>query len=274
MWPSRVAYLCFALATLSAQSFRVRSKSKKQQAGPHKCTITWPGKAPVSVSFGVANCRIKCSLSHPDASPDKHFGLRAVQGKNGCSCLTKEGREVLKFHSKTCGEEACLSRYVSLISNEVEYDSGPKDGLFKFHPKPTPPLKFDCAQNGCSDGECDEQYLPTYWDTRTAEEKIAVVEAIRRVAGGDTDTLSFMLNLLQSLSKDDLLAAAALAKKEADFQEETEIAGQIQALILRVENDDDLIAKITEQEDDEHEAFGNAATETLLEATKGNTTFS
>jgi len=252
MATSTSLFFRLALAFLAAQAARLSTQGgAKQTSGDHKCTIKWPGRGisaqPASVSFGVSSCMIKCKITNSEARPTAMFppGFQAVSGKKTCSCQTTEGRELFKYPG-ACGEESeakakCFDIYTRLMTDEYQSQFN-RETLMIVHNsdlyKDSTYDYTDCVTDGCEDGDCSEFHLPSLWDSRDAKEKKLLAELIKKAATeGGRDLSVQQKDLLRTLAKDDISSAAVVAKQDAD----TDVAKQIQALFLRVENEEDVI---------------------------------
>jgi len=250
---SNSLFLILVLASLTAQAVRLGTQSgagAMQTGGEHKCTIKWPGKGngePASVSFGVSSCMIKCKITNSEARPTAMFppGFQAVAGKKSCSCQTTEGRELFKFPG-ACGEEneaktKCFGIYTTMMTDEYQSQFNRETLMVVHNSRLYKDSTYDyttCENDGCADGDCSEFKLPSLWDTRDAAEKKLLAELIKKAATeGGRDLTVQQQDLLRTLAKGDIENAAEVAKQDAD----EDVAKQIQALFLRVENDDDVI---------------------------------
>jgi hypothetical protein len=172
-------------------------------------------------------------------------GFQAVTGKKTCSCQTTEGRELFKYPG-ACGEESeakakCFDIYTRLMTDEYQSQFN-RETLMIVHNSHLYKDKTydydDCVTDGCADGDCSEFHLPSLWDSRDAKEKKLLAELIKKAATeGGKDLTVQQKDLLRTLAKDDISSAAVVAKQDAD----TDVAEQIQALFLRVENEEDMI---------------------------------
>jgi len=190
---------------------------------------------------------IKCKITNAEARPTAMFppGFQAVTGKTGCSCQTTEGRELFKYPG-ACGEESeakakCFDIYTRLMTDEYKSQFN-RETLMIVHNsqlhKDSTYDYTDCEADGCEDGDCSEFHLPSLWDSRDAKEKKLLAELIKKAATeGGKDLTVQQKDLLRTLAKDDISSAAVVAKQDAD----TDVAKQIQALFLRVENEEDVI---------------------------------
>jgi len=248
---------CFAVALLAAETARIKTQqsAKKSMGDDHKCTISWPARgnsAPVTTSFGVKSCLIKCKITNADARPENRYllGLKAIPMTKTCSCQTLEGRELFKS-TGTCSTRACWDTYAIMMTDHYASEFN-RETLKVFH---NHKLGWDntfdytdCKTNGCPGGTCTEYSFPSLWDSRDSAEKKLLAELVKQVAiKGGKGLSGQQKDLVRTLAKGDIEKAAELAKEDAT----SDVAEQIQQLFLRAQNDEDIVEtpKVTPKAD-------------------------
>mmetsp|Transcript_92780 Transcript_92780/g.146678 ORF Transcript_92780/g.146678 Transcript_92780/m.146678 type:complete len:330 (+) Transcript_92780:91-1080(+) len=243
---------CFAVTLLTAKTARIKSQqsTSKSMNGDHKCTISWPARGnspPVTTSFGVGSCVIKCKITNAAVRPSKTYskGLQAIPMKKTCSCQTLQGRELFKY-SGSCGnvteaKSKCWDIYATMMTDRYESEFN-RETLKVIHDsKLRGDSTFDysnCEPNGCTGGECSEYSFPSLWDSRDAAEKKLLAELVKQIAiKGGRGLSAQQQELARTLAKDDIEQAARLAMVDED----SDVQEQIQALFERAGNDEDII---------------------------------
>eukprot|EP00928_Gymnodinium_smaydae_P056608 TRINITY_DN3996_c0_g2_i1.p1 TRINITY_DN3996_c0_g2~~TRINITY_DN3996_c0_g2_i1.p1 ORF type:complete len:352 (+),score=59.05 TRINITY_DN3996_c0_g2_i1:55-1056(+) len=230
--------------------------------GDHKCTITWPGKpgAPDSVvSFGVSSCPVKCLATNADHRYTEMFAhaFRPVQHQKACSCeFRSNGDEALRIVGE-CPADAplvCLNDYLKLATHDYiqEFEKNSARTVPRAERYHERTFNYSCLENGCKDGDCDVAVVPDLWSTLGEQEKHTVAKLVRQAAKKEVKLTRDQKHVLETMGKQELHQAAALAIADEAFSQQSDLARRLKEL---EEGEDDGQGSFSPSTDNMLEAF-------------------
>eukprot|EP00928_Gymnodinium_smaydae_P054288 TRINITY_DN38093_c0_g1_i1.p1 TRINITY_DN38093_c0_g1~~TRINITY_DN38093_c0_g1_i1.p1 ORF type:complete len:363 (-),score=74.23 TRINITY_DN38093_c0_g1_i1:184-1215(-) len=233
--------------------------------GPHKCTITWPGKGvrESKISFGVSSCPVQCLASNADHRYNRMFAhaFKAEQlTPRICSCqFVSTGDEALRIVG-TCpadGPLGCYEDYVKLATNELTQLFEKNSLTIVPHPELTREQTFDynnpsCIPNGCEGGDCAAIDLPDLWSVMRENEQRVFASLVKQAAR-KTKLTGEQKQILVAMGKKTIQEAAALAVAGESSSEKAELERRLRELEKQAEDGDALVATLST--DPEREAY-------------------